>query len=305
MTVRNSSSDGAARPPVAFDFRRPLTLAREHARVLELALETFSRHWTNQLAMRLRADVTAGPANARLTTYDDYVAGLPALTTMVLFTVEPAQRTAILQFPVSASLLWLDHLLGGPGIPGAVPDRELTEIERTLLLDLLGRTLSDLEYSFASIVALHPHMKAVLFSPQVVQAAEPTSPVITAELPLQVQDTTVTATLMLPAEGILAALREAQENQARGAGGVADTTARARLDRSVQEAPVETHLRLRPVRVRSRDVMQLSIGQLVPLRHPASQPLEVVVGTRVITHAVIGTHGSQLAGLVVNAKEYS
>ena len=52
MTVP-SSVPGATRSPVAYDFRRPMTLPREHARMLEMAFGTFSRHWANQLVARL------------------------------------------------------------------------------------------------------------------------------------------------------------------------------------------------------------------------------------------------------------
>ena len=41
--------------PEPYDFRRPMTMAREHARVLEMAFETFARQWGNQLTARLRA----------------------------------------------------------------------------------------------------------------------------------------------------------------------------------------------------------------------------------------------------------
>jgi flagellar motor switch protein FliM len=288
---------------VAFDFRRPLTLAREHARKLEGALETFSRQWANQLAMRLRSTVTPGQPQVGIATYDDFMTSLPSLTTMLLFTAEPGRRTGLLQLPVDVSLSWIDQLLGGPGFPRAVPDRELTEIERKLLLELLGRIWTDLDYAFAGLLALRPTFTSVEFSPQELQALDPTTPVITARLTLHVEETEVAAMLMLPAEGLLGALREAAEVHARKAVGTGDAASLALLERVVQEAPVELGMRFRPVRVRSSEVVRLAVGTLLPLRHPATRPLDVVVGDRVVSRAVIGTHGSQLAGLVVNVKE--
>ena len=40
--------------PEPYDFRRPMTLAREHGRVLEMAFETYARQWGTLLTSRLR-----------------------------------------------------------------------------------------------------------------------------------------------------------------------------------------------------------------------------------------------------------
>ena len=51
-TPRRTKKSGS---PEVYDFRRPMTLAREHGRVLERAFETYARQWGNQLSARLRA----------------------------------------------------------------------------------------------------------------------------------------------------------------------------------------------------------------------------------------------------------
>src|SRR3954454_10509037 len=149
-----------------------MTLPREHARMLEMAFGTFSRHWANQLVARLRVSVTSAGTEVKMCSYDEYVASLPTTTTVVLCSVEPGRRVALVQFPLDAALVWIDHMLGGPGTPGAVPERELTEIEQALIMELLRRTLADLNYSFAAIVRLEAEFKQIQYTPQFVQAAE-------------------------------------------------------------------------------------------------------------------------------------
>ncbi|WP_286011078.1 flagellar motor switch protein FliM [Oceanitalea stevensii] len=301
VTVPHSpSADGT----VVYDFRRPMTLAREHARTLEVALGTFARHWSNQLMARLRVPTQVSLEAVGLQTYDEYISRLPPTTTLVVCAVGRNRRPAIVQFPLESALTWVDQMLGGPGKPGAVPDRELTEIEQALLGDLMTRVLGDLTYAFASIVAVDVDLRSFQHSPQALQLMTATTTVITASFSISAGEHHATATLMAPAEGIITALREKSAPDQRSASQeAAEKEQRELLDRAVQNAPVEVAVRMAPVPVHPREVVSLAVGDLLPLHHPRSQPMDVVVGDRVLAQAVAGTNGSRLAGLVVNVKE--
>ncbi|WP_226925495.1 flagellar motor switch protein FliM [Georgenia thermotolerans] len=304
MTV--PSSVPGARTPMAYDFRRPMTLPREHARMLEMAFGTFSRHWANQLVARLRVSVSSAVTEVTMCSYDEYVASLPTTTTVVLCSVEPGRRIALVQFPLDAALVWIDHMLGGPGTPGAVPERELTEIEQALIMELLRRTLADLNYSFAAIVRLEAEFKQIQYTPQFVQAAEASTPVIVARFQLHVDEQDVPVSVMLPAEGLMAALRDGEHVDLRTAEEIAEEKVQSRLlEVAVQQVPVDVAVRFRPVTVHPREVVALRPGDVLPLHHPASRPLDVVVGDRVLAQAAPGTQGTRLAGMVVHVKENS
>lgn len=303
VTVPHSpGADGT----VVYDFRRPMTLAREHARTIEVALGTFARQWSNQLMARLRVPTQVSLETVNLGTYDDYISGLPSPTTLVVFAVGPNRRPAIMQFPLESALTWVDQMLGGPGKPGAVPDRELTEIEQALLGELMTRVLDDLNYAFAGIVAVDVELRRFQHSPQVLQLMTATTAVISATFSISAGEHHAAASLMCPAEGLIAALRESGAPDQRSASQeAAEKEQRELLDRAVQNAPVEVAVRLAPVPVHPREVVSLAVGDLLPLHHPRSQPMDVVVGDRVLAQAVAGTNGSRLAGLVVNVKENS
>ncbi|MHB1065099.1 MAG: flagellar motor switch protein FliM [Georgenia sp.] len=296
----------AEKAPVAYDFRRPMTLPREHARLLEMAFESFSRHWANQLVARLRVNVTGTVEKVRMRTYEEYIGSLPATTTMVLLTTEPGRRAAAIEFPLAASLVWVDHMLGGPGTQGAVPDRELTELEQELIRELLRRTLSDLNYVFASILPLGVELKSIQYNPQFVQAAEASTPVIVGHITLHVDGHDVPTTVMLPAEGIVSALRDGENTDERSETEIEeDRLLHTELAESVEHVPVEVNLRFRPITVHPREMVTLAVGDLLPLHHPSSRPLDVVVGNKTLAQAAPVAQGSRLAGMVVHVKEHS
>ncbi|MCM3661952.1 flagellar motor switch protein FliM [Georgenia satyanarayanai] len=283
-----------------------MTLAREHARTLEVALGTFARQWSNQLMARLRVPTQIAFEAVGMGTYDEYISGLPSPTTLAVCAVGSNRRPGIVQFPLETALTWVDQMLGGPGKPGAVPDRELTEIEQALLSDLMVRVLGDLNYAFAGIIDVDVELRRFQHSPQVLQLMTATTAVISASFSVSAGEHRATATLMAPAEGIIGALRDNSAPDQRSASQeAAEQEQRELLDRAVQNAPVELTVRLTPVPVHPREVVDLAVGDLLPLHHPRSQPMDVVVGDRVLAQAVAGTNGSRLAGLVVNVKENS
>lgn len=304
MTIEAGVTDTPTQA-VAYDFRRPMTLAREHARQLEMAFGVFARHWANQMVARLRASVEITFDRVQLMSYEDYVNALPHQTMMVLCSVEPGRRTAVLQYSLETMLVWIDQMLGGTGAPDVVETRELTDIEVTLTRELLRRTLQDLDYSFKSIHDLQAEFKSVQYAPQFLQLMEASAPVIVAQMHLRSGDrATEPATLMLPGEAIVTAMKDAESGDDRTE--EERTIAREhrrRLTLAVSQVPVEIGVRFRPGTVHAREMTTLAVGDVLPLFHPSSRPLDVVVGHRTLAQAAPGTQGSRLAGMVVNVKE--
>src|SRR4051794_3538941 len=85
---------GRASEPEAYDFRRPMTLQRDHARHLEMAFERFGRQVGNQLTARLRAMTYLTLDGVALRTYDEHINLLPSSTGLALCTVTHTRQTA-------------------------------------------------------------------------------------------------------------------------------------------------------------------------------------------------------------------
>jgi flagellar motor switch protein FliM len=309
----NDSMHAPARPaarrartqePESYDFRRPMTMVREHARILEMAFETFARQWGTQLTARLRVMSQVTLDELTLRTYDEYVRSLPPTTAMVLCTIEETRQTAVMQFPVGTAMVWIDYLLGGSGRGDEREGRELTEIELSLMRDLLRPALGDLSYAFAALLPLDVTVRAVQYNPQFVQAVGASESVLVASFTVRSGEREDTATFMVPAELMLAALRSAEGSDARSADERrTQAAAVVDLEAAVQRVPVEVSVRFSPVTVHPREVIDLAVGDVLPLYHPSTKPLDVVVDGVVLAHAAAGNNGSRLACMVVTVEE--
>lgn len=288
-----TTSTSATRPAVEpYDFRRPTTLPREHSRSLELAFETFARQWGTQLTANIRTRSRVEFTGVVIHTYDDYAASLPAATTLVTCLIGEESARGVIQFPTSAAFSWFGRMLGGTGRHGE-SERMLTRIEQTLLRKLVDDLLDDFGYSMGALLDDELAIDAVHHNSQLAQAAPTAELMIIAGFSVQTGDRTDIATLAVPADVVLRRLGDANPVAA------ADDAARD-LRAHLAEVPVDVALSIPGRSITPDAVLALALGDIVPLHHHQSRPLELVVDGRPIARAALGSIATRLAGIVTD-----
>ena len=285
--------------PVAYDFRRPIQLSREHSRTLQIGLEGFARQATTVFTSSLRTVCGVTLAAIEQRSYSEYVESLGASTYMTLFSADPVAGAGILEMPVPATMVCIDHMLGGPGSTSQ-PNRPLTEIESTIVRTFVDRLLDELRYSLAAVVALHPVIIGVEYSPQFAQAAGAADVMVVAAFDLRLAETDHRMTLCLPFSGLLPHLVTASApTPVSDRERVQRAQAAALLHEQFHEVPLDVRVTLRSTRLAPDDLGHLAVGDVVRLSHPAAAPLDVTVDDVVFAHATPGVRGKRLAAQIV------
>ncbi|MFP5368567.1 MAG: FliM/FliN family flagellar motor switch protein [Actinomycetes bacterium] len=109
-------------------------------------------------------------------------------------------------------------------------------------------------------------------------------------------DDAANATIAMPAEVLLAGLGAANPT-------VSAENSRDMLLEQLSYVPVEVSLSLMPASVRPSTVLNLAVGDLVPLPHPTHRPLDITVEGRSLAQAAPGANGARLAAVIVNTQE--
>lgn len=286
---------------VAYDFRRPTKLSREHVRMLQMAYETFARRLTTLLTSGLRQVCQVTLHEITQQSYDEYVVGLEPQTLMVPMTVAPLSGTGVLEFSLEAALAAIDHMLGGPG--GRQQPRTLTDIETSLVRGLLEQMTGVLRYSLEPIVALTPTMGAIEYNPQFLQAAGATDAVVVGSFDMTVGSVACRLTLCLPLAPLLPRLA-AQRPKAGDSddSGAAVETARRVRDR-LGDVPVDVRVRFAPIDLSPARILSLAEGDVLALDHRVGAPLTVEAGGVTFARAIAGRSGSRLAALIVDTPQ--
>ncbi len=284
--------------PVAYDFRRPIQLSREHSRILQLGLDGFARQATTVFTSALRTVCSVSLARIEQRSYAEYVDMLGPSTYMTIFSADPMPGSGILEMPLQATMLCVDHMLGGPG--GPQPDRPLTEIESGVIKGFIERLLGEMRYSLEGVVALEPSVKAVEYSPQFAQAAGASDVMVLMTFDLKIDEHDHRMTFCLPFSGLLPHLVKASApTPASDRERAQRAMAAAMLQESFRDVPVEVRVRLRNTRVAPDTIGHLKVGDVVRLAHPAAAPLDVLVDDTVFAYATAGVHGQRLAAQIV------
>ncbi|MDT5043293.1 MAG: flagellar motor switch protein FliM [Actinoplanes sp.] len=283
--------------PSPYDFRRPIKLSREHVRTLQIAFETYARSCGTLLTTRLRVVSSVALASIEQLNYDEYVSALTNSTVLATVSIDPLPGTVLLEMSSAVAMTAIDHMLGGPG--GPQPERPLTEVEMPLLRGLLERMLGELRYGFENLVDISPKLREIEYNAQFLRAHQPGDAVVIASFDMKIGSQECLASICLPFNTILPVLEKQELIELTPAERLVRDNAFRSLTAGLSAAPIDVAVRFQPIRMRTDDIVELRPGDVVPLGHPTSRPLEVTVNETVFAHAVPGNQGARLACLVV------
>lgn len=291
-----------ARRPTSYDFRRPNRFSREHMRSLHIVGDTFARQLSTVLVTVLGSVASASLGQVEQLTYDEHTGSMENPTDLMILAFPGIGGVGLLQLDLTVSLAAVDRLLGGTGRP-LTELRPLTPIELGLTRTMYSRGLRELDYAFESLGRLETRVIRQESNPQFAQIGAPSDMVVVFTLQLRVVDARGTATLCIPCAA-LQPLLETTDRAVRSdrAAAEAETFTRA-LHRAVEHVTVGVSASFRPATLRSSEIVGLTEGDVVPLRHPVEAPLSVAVGGIPQFSAVTGRRGNRLACLIVDAQE--
>lgn len=289
-----SLRSGESRTVAPYDFRRPTKLSREHARVLQMAYETFAGRLTTLLTSGLRQVCQVTAREVTQQSYDEYVGELGSPTLVVPVDVAPLGMGA-LELSLPVALAAIDHMLGGPG--GTQPVRTLTDIETSIFARLVEQIFGVLRYALDPICPVRLEAGPIEYNPQFLQVANAGDAVVVAHFDLVIGRESSSLTLCLPLAPLLPRLTIHKPREATPSG--PGTGAQPHLRERLAGTTVELQVRFAPVALDSAIVLGLDVGDVVPLGQRVGTPLQVLVGGSPVASAIAGKAGAHLAALIV------
>src|SRR5215470_4859996 len=88
------------RTVTVYDFRRPNKFNRDHQRALQIASETFARHFTTTLSTVLRAVSSVNARPVGQLTYDEYIREIPNPSYLAVLSMEPLDGRSLFHIPL-------------------------------------------------------------------------------------------------------------------------------------------------------------------------------------------------------------
>lgn len=304
MTVREPARGGKkTAEPELFDFRRPSKFSREHVRALQIVGETFARQLGTILSTTLRAVSQVNVLSVEQVAYQEFVASTPNPSMLAILSLDPLPGAGMLCLPLHLSMTAVDRLLGGTG-SGNQPIRPHTDIEATLLRELLLRALAELNYAFEALLPLEAGIVQLESNPQFAQIAAPSDMVVVTSFETRIGTEAGLMTVCLPYSSLQPTLERFTSQLL--------FTERGNLDRDrltnvmherLEEVPIEVSVRFEPITLTSGEIISLRSGDVVPLHQRIDEPLTLSAAGVPCLSAKAGRKGKRLACLIVEPME--
>jgi flagellar motor switch protein FliM len=285
----------------ACNFRRAGMMTREQLRAVNQLHDSFVRNLTRSLGAYLRGAAEVNLVSTEQITYSEFLQRVPEINYVVSAHLRPLDAMAAIALDLQLAFPLIDLLLGGPGNP-MDEVREVTEVEEEILEGVAQVICRELQATWQPVIDTEIRFDERLRHAQITHLMPPSEKVLALSYELRTGQASGMLMTAFPAIAATALIRKlAQQGSYRkhrpGAG------ATSALREMLVKCPFEVELKLPGGVVRSRQLLVLEKGSILPLQLRSHQPAVLYVERQPLFVAQPVRSGSHRAGQIVSAIE--
>ncbi|MGB7328759.1 MAG: flagellar motor switch protein FliM [Rubripirellula sp.] len=276
--VRSAPAAAANARVTAYDFKRPERVGKDQMRAMHSLHESLARNFGASVSGMLRTMIEVKLLSVDQLTYSEFVFSLDNPSCFNVLKPDPLEGNWILDIAPSLSYAIIDRMLGGDPNPNETIRRPLTEIENRLIGRVVALFLKCLKESWENISELDVEVEKVESNPQLVQIVPPNEVVILIGFEVLLGKNRGMMNLCIPFNTIESFNSRLSRNGWVGYGkGTPTVESRDRISTSVKDAPVDIVVTLATSKIRTRDLLELAVGDVITTEKEVTSPLELAV----------------------------
>lgn len=263
-----------------------------------------ARQWAETLSPRLRIPVTLEPHEPQGAGYREWVADLALPGCFHMLTAHPLAGQWLIEIERPLADAMIDRMLGGDADSLPTVPRPLTEIETKLIGRVIGEWLGPLRQAWRAITELDLRIDRAVSDPQQGSGRLPDQAVAVIPWELVFANRSGRVRLVIPLAPLapwmprLAEPRDAE----RPDDDIEPPPARPKSER--EQATVELVVTLAKSKIRTRDLLDLEVGDLITTEQEVTAPLELslqgVPKFTVRAGAMRGNKAVRIEGLITD-----
>jgi len=285
--VENSSFFG--RQIKEYDFKRPDKFSKDQLRVLQMIVESFCRTWGTYLSGRMRSLVQIEVDKISQLAFEEYLRSLSRPWVIVVFSAEPLEGNALLEFSPSLAFAILDRLLGGYGGSDDIV-RELTEIEEAIFSSVVNDALRYLRQSLNEVIKVTTRIESLESNPQFVQIVAPAEIVLSVTMEMKIDESQGLLGFCFPFM-LLEPIANQLKTKSFFTGKRESDKHRHEILAHLRSIKIPVSGQLGSVKLSVEDVISLEAGDVIKLDTKIKDPIEVNVKNKPKFHGRAGLNG--------------
>lgn len=288
-----------------YDFRNPQKIAKDQLRTMEIIHENFGRLLQTFLSGYLRAAVKIEVLTVDQYAYSEFNNAVSNPAFLPIIDLRPLSGQIIMDISPKLAFAMIERLLGGDGEKNN-ETRSFTEIELTLLNRVLSRIIEIFADAWENVIALEPMLEKVEINSQFAQIVAPNETVALVTMNVSIGAAEGMLNICIPhmvIEPILDKLSTklwfSNTQKIEGE----DNKDKELMSNRIKKAAVVIKAQLGSITANIRDVVDLSIGDVIRLDNTQDSKINILVGNINKFKGIPGTNKNRLAVKITDVKK--
>ncbi|WP_223700227.1 flagellar motor switch protein FliM [Sutcliffiella deserti] len=304
MNADQLKKDTEVKRVKVYDFKRAVRFSKDQIRNITRIHENFARLLTTYFSAQLRTYIQISVASVDQLPYEEFIRSIPKMTILNVFEVAPLEGRIVLEVNPNIAYAMLDRQLGGKGTSFNKVD-SLTEIETKLMTNLFEGAIENFGEAWESIAEIQPFLADLEVNPQFLQMVSPNETVIVISMNITIGEITGMINICIPyvvLEPVIPKLSAhywmEDKHKVRQEHEVAS------LEKAIKATTLTITAELGRSEISFADLLDLNIGDVLPLDQKIEQPIYVNVDNEASFLAQIGQVKKNMAVQIMsNIKE--
>ena len=279
----------------AFDFGRLDRIPKSQLRALHLVHENFVRSLASSLSAYLRSYLALNLVSLEQISYSEFLETISPPTCLAYLGLQPYEGTAVLELNMGLMFSLIELLLGSKGQSTLSVQREITDIEKSLVQTLLKVVLRDLTEAWKSVADVSFLLQSLASEPQLLHVLAPAEAVIVIAIEVKVEGTSGLMNLAIPSI-FIKRLRTKFDllRQVRKAESTEDE--QYHVARILQSANVSFGARIDAGQISAQDLFNLKVNDVLILDYPRHGPVSGLINSKDLCRGeMVVTEGGEAA----------
>ncbi len=258
-----------------YDFKHPDRFGKEHLQTLRSVHESVAFGCATAFSELLRSSLDVNLASVTPSSYREFVSSREKPSCLCVVSPDPLRGGWLCDVTPALAFAIIDRMLGGDPVPGDIIRRPLTEIEIRLMSRIIGVFLEQVSAGWRNILALRPVCESIESSPHCRPVADLDESVVQIAFKIKWGMNAGLMTLCIPAKTIEPIRPQLSQHHLEERVGSEPT--RRQIAESIEDASVSVAVTLARSRIKTSDLLGLSVGDVITTEQGINQPLELSI----------------------------
>lgn len=278
---------------ISFDFSSQDRIVRGRMPTLELINERFARHMRISLFNMLRKTAEVSINGVQMLKFGEYQNTLYVPTSLNMVRFRPLKGTALITMEARLVFILVENFFGGDGrFHAKIEGREFTPTERRIVQMLLKLVFEDYRESWSPVMGVEFEYLDSEVNPTMANIVSPTEVIVVSSFHIEVDGGGGDFHVVMP-YSMVEPIRELLDAGVQSDKMDKDVRWSKALRDEIMDVPVNMRAKLLDVDLTLRDLMELQVGDVIPIDMP--EAATVFVEDLPTYRAKMGKSGDNIA----------